>query len=228
MMPKPALIAAALALVTLSTTACAPEGPTAEALADVVLAAEKTGQQSYRLTMTITNDQSTHAGFSADSVVDPVAERAHTTNIATNVTMESVIIGADVWFKSTIGSDRGGWVHKTWEGGFGPALSDNAVDPVAYLKTAKDVEESAENTYRGLLDLSATPTNTIVVVALPGRPADELKAIAFTATLDDDGRLALLEITAGTDTFVITLSDHGAPVDVAPPPADQVEELPEK
>lgn len=229
MMPKPALIAATLALAALTSTACAAEeGPTAEALADVVLAAEKTGQQTYRLAMTMTGDEPTDLGYSTDAVVDPVAEKAHVTGIAADDTLEFVIIGADVWSKTTIGSDGLRWLHKTWEG-FGPRLSYFAIDSVALLKTAKDVEESAENTYRGLFDASALPMNPLRI-SLWDHPDVDLMAIPFTATLDDDGRLTRLEITTaatdGPETFVIVLSDHGAPVDVAPPPADQVDEMP--
>ncbi|MEV0645111.1 DUF6612 family protein [Phytomonospora sp. NPDC050363] len=202
----------------------------ADATAAVALAAEKTAQQSYRMTMTVDPE------LSMEAVVDPVAGTGHTTTSisAEGMSMESemIIIGEDIYMKTVGGplaSDK--WMHLKSDG-LGEAFSASQVDPAEFLDQAKDVTQVDEFTYTGVIDMSTMDTG-----AFGGGHGEKFGAAAseipFTLTLDDQGRLSRMEVTMkgmgddnGDRTAVVTMSDYGTPVEVTAPPADEVEEMP--
>lgn len=202
----------------------------ADAKGAVALAAEKTNEQSYRMTMTMEPE------MTMEALVDPVAKTGHTTvsMSAEGMSLESemILIGEDIYVKTTGGaltSDK--WMHmKSAE--LGQAFSASQVDPTEFLAKADDVVQVDEHTYTGVLDLS-----TVDASAFGGGVGEkfgqDFTAIPFTLTLDDEGRLSRMETTmkgmggdGGDRTAVVTMSDYGTPVDVTAPPADQVEEMP--
>jgi len=212
-----------------------PAGDGANAPADakgaVALAAEKTNQQSYRMTMTMDPE------MTMEALVDPVAKTGRTTVSMTaegmSLESEMILIGEDIYVKTTGGpltSDK--WMHmKSAE--LGQAFSASQVDPTEFLSKADDVTQVDEHTYTGVLDLS-----TVDASAFGGGVGEkfgrDFTEIPFTLTLDDEGRLARMETTmkgmggdGGDRTAVVTMSDYGTAVDVTAPPADQVEEMPD-
>lgn len=206
------------------------ENAPADAKGAVSLAAEKTNEQSYRMTMTMDPE------MTMEALVDPVAKTGHTTVSmnAEGMSLESemILIGEDIYVKTTGGpltTDK--WMHmKSAE--LGQAFSASQVDPTEFLEKADDVVQVDEHTYTGVLDLS-----TVDASAFGGGMGEkfgqDFTEIPFTLTLDDQGRLARMETTmkgmgadGGDRTAVVTMSDYGTAVDVTAPPADQIEELP--
>ncbi|GIG71257.1 DUF6612 family protein [Phytomonospora endophytica] len=207
------------------------ENAPADAKGAVALAAEKTKQQSYRMTMTMDPE------MTMEAVVDPVAKTGHTTMSinAEGVSLETemILLDEDIYVKTTgdgpLASDK--WMHMKSDG-LGDAFSTSQVDPAEFLAGADEVVRVDEHTYTGVLDLS-----TVSAGAFGGGLGEKFGAdfteIPFTLTLDDEGRLSRMETTMkgmgtdGTDrTAVVTMSDYGTPVDVTAPPADQVDEMP--
>ncbi|BCJ73996.1 hypothetical protein CS0771_35400 [Catellatospora sp. IY07-71] len=150
----------------------------------------------------------------------------------TNMTIDVVQIGDEVWMKMagvpTLPKD---WMHvDTAKLGAASSLRTSIEDPsysANLLKVASSVEWDGTSKIKGTLDLSkAAGANAAAATAL----GEQAKAVPFTATLDEQGRLLTMTVgmgqvapAAGVGDMVITYSNYGEPVTIDKPSGKIVE-----
>lgn len=158
--------------------------------------------------------------------------------------MEIVIAEPDIWLNlGEMGAALG--VETTWmhmdttrlpDGFLGSQEAAGDLNGAAeLLKGLGPVTRVDEHTFQGEIDVTAGDSAVFDEQTL-NLLGDEATSLEFTATVDDQDRLTHLEIAMppvpdlppGTDSLDIRYFDFGTPVEVSPPPADQVSELPEE
>jgi hypothetical protein len=243
------LAIAGLVLTTaIGLTGCArtsdgtPSGATtrsADPTAELADAAVKLTQQSMKVTMELTG------GLRMTGVADPKADKAQMemtigtgAGAGTDGTAQIRKIGKDMWmrFSGSMGAldglGKGKWMHLDISTlGDGSAFGISGSDPAAaakMIKAASNVKRTGDHRYSGVLDLTKAQTVDSKVVGSLGEKA---KAVPFTATTDDQGRIIemtvdLTGIGPATGVLKTTYSDFGTPVSVTAPPASDVRELP--
>lgn len=150
----------------------------------------------------------------------------------TNMTIDVVQIGDEVWMKMAgVPSLPKDWMHvDTAKLGAASTLRSSIEDPsysANMLKVASSVEWDGTNKIKGTLDLTkAAGANPAAAAAL----GEQAKAVPFTATLDEQGRLASMTVgmgqvapAAGVGDMVITYSNYGEPVTIEKPSGKIVE-----
>jgi hypothetical protein len=242
-----------LLTLALAVTGCAGEGggpdagaapgndQVAEADAKLALAssADALAQESFKLEMTMGEL------MTATGAMDPAAGTGNVamTILAEGVEMnlEVIFIGTDMWTNlGELGALLGAqaeWMHidqgKLPEGGFmgvQPGKTDLA-NAAEMLQGLGEVERVDDHTYRGEIDVTKGDSSLFdeEMVAAIGEQATTLP---FTATLDDQGRLTHLVIDLPpqpdfpAESMDLRYFDFGAPVEVTPPPAGEVSEMP--
>jgi hypothetical protein len=234
------------AALTLAAAGCSadPGGTANEVTAadpGFVLAASTDAleQEPYQVEMTM-GDLMTAAGF-----VDPMAEA---TSLEVSIgaegiqmTVEAIVIGDDIWtnlgdLDAMLGVETE-WMHIDQarlgdEGVFGLAPDQLDVAGAAeMLKGLDTVEQVDAHTFEGEIDL-AESAPTAYRDQLLEALGEGSTTVEFVATVDDQGRLTHLVITLPphpdlpADQLEMRYFDFGTPVEIAPPPADQVSELP--
>ncbi|GLZ80875.1 hypothetical protein Afil01_56820 [Actinorhabdospora filicis] len=205
----------------------------ADPKAAIAVAAEKVKQESYSFSMTMAPE------VEMTAQVDPVAKAAHATMKVTaegfSMNTEMIMLGDDMYMKMTGGfmaSDK--WMHfDSTDADLGKAWDQKQMDPAEFLKQVGDVEQIDAHTYKGTLDLSKMDLSSMGSEQEKAAKdaAGKMGAVPFTLVLDDQGRIAKLEMTMkgimpdGSDrTMVMTVTDYGTPVSVQAPPKDQVQE----
>lgn len=233
---------AAAAALTLTVTGCGlvtgGDEPVDPALM-LTSSAEALEEETVRFEMTM-GDFMTITG-----VADPAAEAAEMamTFDAEGMTMdmEFVVIGTDIWMNmGELGALLGAetpWmlVDLTRVGsdalmGFDPESRD-PMGASEMLQGLGEVEQVDERTFEGVLDLTVAGSNMIddEMVDLLG---DDATRLAFTATIDDQDRLSTMSIALppipelDVDTIDVRYFDYGTDVEITPPPADQVSDMP--
>jgi hypothetical protein len=244
---------AALALLAFGASACtqgSPTGPSAtpktglEALNEAL---SKTKGQSYAFTVaygTLTNGDGWASGDGATTqlslkIVD--AASGVTVGLTGTVLTSDVYVKADLGVLGSLvpGFDPAKWMHIDPAKAPGAARvgikpGQDTFGPETYLKGATEATAASATEITGKLDITkAAPV---------GVPADQLanlsateKMVAFTATLDDQGRVSKLVLNMpkvgsyGAADLVMTYSNWGVPASPAPtkPPAAQTVEAPE-
>jgi hypothetical protein len=217
-------------------TAAVATTPAADAAADLTAAAVKLTAQSAKVTMDMTG------GVSMTGVTDPKAGSTEMTMKtgaeAGGATVLLRKIGTDMWMKFTGsmsqlgGFGNGKWMHVDTKAlGAGSAFDTSSTDPATaaqMLKNAVTVERVGDHGFKGTIDM--TKAQTAVSKAVTGL-GDKAKAVPFTATTDNDGRLIQMTIdmsalSAEAGTMKMAYSDFGTPVSVTAPPKADVVELP--
>jgi hypothetical protein len=151
--------------------------------------------------------------------------------------MEVIFTETDMWMNmgdlgTLLGAEKP-WMHLDLSqlGGDGfmglkPGETDFA-GTAKMMKAVTNVERVDDTTIRGEIDVTKVEDTVVDEEMLAGQTT-----LSFTATLDDQGRLTQLEVdlpeTQGVSvgTLVVRYYDFGQPVDVSPPPADEVSEAP--
>lgn len=149
-----------------------------------------------------------------------------------NLAIDVVQIGDEVWMKMggvpTLPTD---WMHvDAAKLGAASSLRTSIEDPsysANLLKVATTVEWDGTNKIKGTLDMSkAAGTNAAAATAL----GEQAKAVPFTATLDEQGRLLSMTVgtgqvapAAGVGDMVITYSNYGEPVTIEKPTGKIIE-----
>jgi hypothetical protein len=208
----------------------------------VVLAAstQTLEEESFRFEMT--------AGdlISADGAVDPATDAGTVTVTLAQDGMamdfESIVVGTEMW--TNLG-DLGGllgvdspWLHidqtRLGEEGFAgiePAQLD-LVGAAELLRSLGNVEQVDEHTFRGEIEVAPGESTNFADRLLEELEVESL-TLEFVATVDDQDRLTTLVVDLPrteripAEQLELRYFDFGAPVEVSPPPADQVTELPE-
>lgn len=182
--------------------------------------------------------------MSATGAVDPTAGLGHLSmtqvEAGQEVSIEFLITGDDMWanFDGIAGLPEGmtKWMHidatKLPDGLMGLRPGDtDLVDATELLRGLGTVEQVDEHTFKSELDMTKARSDIIDGQLAATLPEDATKW-PLTATIDEQGRLTGLVITFAHLTppksMEIRYFDYGTPVDVTPPPADQVSEMPEE
>jgi hypothetical protein len=225
--------------LTLAVTGCAAD-PVEDPGLVLAASTETLAQESFRFELT--------AGelMSASGAVDPAADAGSVTmslafgGMAMDV--EAVVLGTEMWanlgaFGGLLGVGEP-WLHidqsRLGESGFAGVEPEelDLVGAAELLKGLGTVEQIDEYTFRGEIEL-ARGSSTVFADELLKALGEESVTLEFTATVDDEGRLTRLVVDlpptpqVPAEELELRYFDFGAPVEVSPPPADQVTELPE-
>lgn len=233
-------LAAGCAKNAASSTAGASPSPTV-APKQALLASTKTlVTSSYRFTIK-------SADANGSGAVDPAnkAASATVTGQANNVSMklDFIQIGADLYAKldlgplnSQLGISSDKYFHAdvsklTARTNLPFGLGGQPVDANGLLAGITNVQTTDGTHFTGTVDATKmtgvdAPNSDAVQKA-----GDKAKAIPFTATLDDQGRLTDLTINGNSIdpqfALEVTISDYGSAVGITKPDASQVVEAPD-
>jgi hypothetical protein len=151
--------------------------------------------------------------------------------------MEIVFTESDMWMNlgelgAMIGAETP-WMHvdlsRLGEEGFmgmKPGETDFA-GTTQMLQALGEVEQVDDRTFQGEIDLTQADSAMIDEEMLGGTTM-----LPFTAILDEEGRLTQLEVDfpemegMPADNLVVRYFDFGQPVEITPPPAEEVSEMP--
>jgi hypothetical protein len=214
-----------------TATSAAPQQDPKEAL---TAAAGKLGKDTVKVTMKMSG------GLDATGAMDPTARKAQ---LAMNMSaggqslkMNVVMVDKDIYLKMTgVPSMPKKWMHidaaKVKAGGTLDVMPEG--DPAGAAKMMNavvDVQRNGEHGFKGTLDLTKTPSANAAALKTLG---DKVKAVPFTATVDDQGRLTdmtvqMSALQPGAGDLKTTYSDFGSPVSIAKPPASQTMEAPKE
>ena len=202
-----------------AATSVAPANPTDELAA----AARKLNETTMRMTLA-------SAGTNSTGSLDPQRKLGEMTMTVSAAGREQKIkirtIGTDVYLQADglPGTEGGKWLKIGGErlaGSSFDVFPEN--DPAGtqrILDALSDIKKDGPGKFSGTIDLTKTSTNAAAAATL----GDKFKALPFTATVDDQGRLTSTSIdvtpaepSAGKTTA--TYSDFGTAVTVEPPPA---------
>lgn len=184
--------------------------------------------------------------MTATGQMDPAAGAGSMTmNVgAEGITMaiETIFTESDMWMNmGEMGALLGGegWLHLDMsklgeEGlmGVKPGQADPA-NAAALLQGLGEVERVDERTFRGTIDLTRAPDSSFADDQVLAELGDGAQTLPFTATVDDEGRLSEFAIdmpamaTVPAQQMVVRYYDYGTPVEINPPPADEVSEAPD-
>ena len=153
--------------------------------------------------------------------------------------VEMIVTEADMWMNmgdlSFLLGVEAPWMHLDTSrlGGEGfMGVKPGEVDfagTAEMMKALGDVERVDDTTFRGEIDLTRAGDTVLDEQMLAGQTT-----LRFTATLDSQGRLTEMRVDfpemegLQADALVVRYYDFGQPVDISPPPADQVGEAPEE
>jgi hypothetical protein len=233
--------AGASAAATGASASSSPSSASSPAGKDALLAAAgKFDQSSYHYTLTT-------SGLTGSGASDPATKSMRMsmsgTQAGTAVKIDMVKTGADVYVKldagqltTQLGISPDKWMHidaSSLGAGSGLLNLPGGGDPSdvnGLLGGVVTAQTTDGRNFTGTLDLTkATGSSTPSSDAL-SKAGDKAKAVPFTATLDDQGRLASLKVDgSGIEdglTVSMTFSDYGAPVDITRPAASSVVEAP--
>jgi hypothetical protein len=205
---------------------------TAESAVDALTAAaEKLNDDTVKVSMTTT-------GVTSEAQMDPKANKAAVTMTvaaqgrSTNINI--VVLDKDVYMKvpglPNIGNK---WMHvdaaKLAGSSFDIMPQGDPSGANNLIKGVVDVQRDGDNSFKGTLDLTKSPTANKASVQVLGEKA---KAVPFTATTDAEGRLTGLTVDMSVldpslEPLKTTYSGFGSPVTVEQPPASQVVEAPD-
>ncbi|GAA1419043.1 hypothetical protein GCM10009662_73270 [Catellatospora coxensis] len=172
------------------------------------------------------------AGMTVTGQLDGPGRKSASVMDVMGMKMEFVSIADEVWLKAAaVPGMPKGWMHiDTAKLGPQSSLRKSLEDPSyssKMLATATQVQWDGTGKVKGVLDLSQGPSANAAMVAKLG---DKVKAVPFTATIDDQGRLTSMTVataelspTAGVGDMKIAYSDFGAPVTVEKPTGEIVE-----
>jgi hypothetical protein len=209
--------------------ATATSAPAASATAELTAAAQKLNDD------TVTTEVTSN-GLTSSGKIDPKGNKADVTMKVTASTGSADFhvraLGDDVYIQADglPNVQAGKWLHidaaKAAGTSFDVIPDGDAAGANRFLNTVADVKKDGTGSYSGTLDLTKVPAGGGVSIDTLG---DKAKAVPFTATVDDQGRLTSLTIdmsalNAQLGSLKTTYSDFGSPVTVeAPATSDVVE-----
>ncbi|WP_117215933.1 hypothetical protein [Allorhizocola rhizosphaerae] len=210
-------------------TSSAPQASAKEAFTNAV---KKLQQQSSKAELKMDG----MVAMTATTQTDPAGKKATS---ATEVNVSGVKVttsilanNGEVWVKMTgVPGAPDKWMHvaadKVAKGSSLDLTKDQSTRLEASIVT---VERDGASGFKGTLDLTKMGTVSEDLVKQLG---DKAKALPFTATVDSQGRLSTMEIDlngamAGLGKMTTKYSAYGEPVNVTPPAASEVVEMPEQ
>ncbi|MGX6606278.1 hypothetical protein ACWKSP_29760 [Micromonosporaceae bacterium Da 78-11] len=212
-------------------TTTAPAEPSAE----LVAAASKIAENSTKIKI------STGGAISLDGFIDTKNRKMElNSTLGSDGAMIMRQVGDALYVKldgslgSAIGATPGKWMHiDAGDVTESSALNLSHNDPQAVanlLAAGTTVEKTGDHAFAGIVDMTKAKTANAASLKVLG---DKAKAVPFTATTDDEGRLTDLTIdmssvAAGAGSVKMAYSDFGVAVPVEAPPAAEVVEMPAK
>ncbi|WP_433313637.1 hypothetical protein [Micromonospora chersina] len=210
--------------------ATASASPTAEPAAELTAAIQRLNEQSMRVKVT-------SSLLTASGVADPPARTMDVTmSLGELGEVHSLVVGDDAYLKLSgmLGKQLGGskkWLHmdagKLSGGQLGFMPADDPGGVKKLLSAVVDVRRTGDRAYAGTLDYTRTGADPKSLAAA----GDKAKAVPFTATVDERGRLTVFEmdmapINPMLGTMTASYTDFGAPVRLSKPAAADTEEAP--
>jgi hypothetical protein len=184
--------------------------------------------------------------MNATGAVDPAADAGSVTvtiaHSGVSMDFETVVLGTEMW--TDIGElggllgVEGQWLHidqsRLGEDGFAGVAPEqlDLVGAAELLRSLENVEQVDEHTFRGQLEVAPGESTAFADQLLEALEVDSL-TLDFVATVDDQDRLTELVVDlpqterVPAERLELRYFDFGAPVEVSPPPAGEVTEMPE-
>ncbi|MGI5239616.1 hypothetical protein [Dactylosporangium sp. CA-139066] len=190
----------------LDTSAAGAPASTAPAPKDVLLKAVQTLDKA---SFTFTVKQ---AGMSGGGRVDAKAKAASVEMSGkvegTTISLAYIVIAPDVWLKADLGAagnkqlgiTKTKWMHldpaKVEDKTQLPIDTDGnpAIGTAGMLQGAADVKQADATHFSGVVDVTAADSLVAPDEQLLKKVGDKAKAVPFTATVDDQGRLTALKL----------------------------------
>lgn len=219
-----------------------PSPSPVDPVAELVAAIGKT--HATTVTYTIDSDMAGFGTVHGVGATDPANHRQTLTMAVTvdGKTMheQAIIIGTDVYLKldqPIPGVNPKKWMHADAAkiaglsaGGIGNLQDPTGLD--SFAKAATGVRRTGPGQFEGTFDFTKLAPESMAG-SIPSMVGDGLKAVAFTATVDNDGWLTSMVITIPSmgqgmpaTSITVRFRDFGAPVKIAAPPKSQVQEAP--
>lgn len=186
------------------------------------------------LTMTGSTDPTNGAAHMSMSIQDGMMR----------LNMEVIVIVPDMWMNMGEAGPMLGletpWVHidmTQYTQSLFPFMGTDlgslmGFDPTLINESIIDVAKVDDVTFEGELDPLAMDAAMMGGEALD--PSGPALTVPFTAVVDDQGRLVRMSFTIPgappgvPDTMEASFYDYGVPVEISPPPADEVGPMPEE
>jgi len=229
-----------LAGLALAVTGCAGDAPAEDPSLVLAASTQTLEEESFRFEMA--------AGdlMNATGAVDPAADAGSVTLSLAHggmaMDVEAIVLGTEMW--TNLG-ELGGllgveaqWLHidqsRLGEDGFAGIEPEqlDLVGAAELLKSLGTVEQVDEHTFRGEIEV-VPGASTVFADQLLEALGEESLTLEFVATVDDQDRLTELVVDLPRNEQVpaerleLRYFDFGSPVDISPPPADEVTEMPE-
>ncbi len=246
------VLAAAVLAITGCTTSSTPSAPPAASASASATGATPAAKDALLssidpLTKTSYKYTLTSSGLTGQGANDPANKKATLTlsgqQQSNSITINVVVLATDMWMKLNLGTNNNNlnistdkWFHvDATKLGANPNLPvdpNGAANTANLLTGAVDVQRADARHFSGTLDLTKGTNNNMLGQPDIDRLATKLKAVPFTATTDDQGRLSELKIDlAAVDPALSavqsTYSDYGTTVTVTRPDPAQVVEAPD-
>jgi hypothetical protein len=234
------LVLGLLAGLTFVLAGCAAAPPVVDDPRLVLVGStQRLEQESFRFGM------SAPGLLTATGAVDPATPAGTVTISLTHggasMDFETIVVGTEMWTNlgglgGLLGAE-GQWLHidrsRLGEDGFAGVEPEqlDLVGAAELLKSLGTVEQIDEHTFRG--EIEVTGESTGFADQLLEQLGTESVTCEFVATVDDQDRLTELVVDlprtdqAPAERLELRYFDFGAPVEVDPPPAAEVTEMPE-
>jgi hypothetical protein len=211
-----------------SRSGAATAAKAGNATGELVAAAEKLRSTTYRFSVTT-------SGVKMEGAADPATR---TVTMTGAMSMNMMMVDGQFYMKYPKGmpgaealGNGDKWLHldtsKISTGELGVQDVNDPSGAANYLKSAASVQKVDDKHFKGTLDLTKAGSGTKATEAL----GESAKAVPFEATVDDQGRLSLMDTTMavnGTDVSSHSkFFDFGTKVTASKPPAAQVVEAPD-
>ena len=208
------------------TTAAATTAP-ADPAAELAAAANALEDESMRVSMRMATGMNSEGVVNADGTAMDMSMTM--TGAAAGGAGDSKVdmrkVGEDLYMRF----DGKKWMHAAAsEFPAGSTFASNPKDTSKMITVTTGVQRTGDRAFKGVLDMTKAPGADAKNFAALGAKAT---AVPFTAATDAEGRLTELVIdlealAPGAGKMTATYTDFGLPVDVAAPPAGQVEPMP--
>jgi hypothetical protein len=230
-----------LAMLTLTVTACGGDsgGDGTAGAADPALqlasSVEAFAEQSFKFEIAMGDLLSATGSFDGAAHAGEMAMALNAGGLPMD--MQVIVTGADLWVNvgemAAMAGAETPWMHvdlseADHEGflGIGQGATDFA-SAAEMLRATTGVDQVDDRTFEGEIDLTRASSTMIDEKRLGNVPS-----LPFTATLDEQGRLTKLVVDlrdtgqAPADYLEIRYFDFGTPVEITPPPEEEVSTMP--
>jgi hypothetical protein len=221
----------------------ASTGPSASAAADPAAAAAlgaaaaKLGTSSFKATLT--SGPALTVTTLADAPQGVGTSTARYTGGGADITVQALLVDKDLWVKVPGVTAAGTWMHvdvARLPDGANVGLRPGQIDPAntaQLLSSTSDVRQTGPGTYAGTLDLTTVAGVAGLDRVTIGGYGRAASAVPFRAALDDQGRLAQLNLDLPAvngqqaQPLEVLYTDYGTTVVANKPAPGEVVEAPE-